>query len=286
VDLEELESLSLDDVPRSQIIKAPFGWPGGKSKSLDYILPRLPYRERYVEVFGGSGAVLLARRPCKCEVFNDAYSGVTDFYRTLQSDRYTDLVGWIQSTLHGRELFNHYRDTWADIKDPFERACRWFYMVKASFSGLGRQYGRSLTNNAFVNKLYNCLGDLAGVHERLKGVCIENADWRKILQDYDSPQTVFYLDPPYVDAYSGTYQNELTIQDHKELIATISRLQGFVAVSGYSNPLYEAVDWDARYEWDVKVWIDGGASTASNNKEHLDANRSKSTTKEVLWVKA
>lgn len=38
---------------------------------------------------------------------------------------------------------------------------------------------------------------LEDLHTRLSGVIIERLDWRDIMRRYDSPQTFFYLDPPY-----------------------------------------------------------------------------------------
>jgi DNA adenine methylase len=38
---------------------------------------------------------------------------------------------------------------------------------------------------------------LEELHERLAGVIIERLPWRAFLARYDTPETLFYLDPPY-----------------------------------------------------------------------------------------
>jgi DNA adenine methylase len=40
---------------------------------------------------------------------------------------------------------------------------------------------------------------LKGIHERLQKVTIENSNYDYILKRLDSPNTLFYIDPPYWD---------------------------------------------------------------------------------------
>ena len=80
---EQLEEESTSFNP-SQIIKAPFPYPGAKTRSLKQIIPLLPYRDSYIEPFGGTGAVLLARNPSPLEVLNDRYMGINAFYRCIR----------------------------------------------------------------------------------------------------------------------------------------------------------------------------------------------------------
>ena len=117
---------SMDDHEhkREEYIWAPFPYPGAKSRSLDHILPHLPYRNTYIEHFGGSGVVLLSRHESKLEVFNDRYSGVTQFYRTLRDPILeAKLLERVRLCLHSREEFMFCRDTWLACDDPIERSC-------------------------------------------------------------------------------------------------------------------------------------------------------------------
>lgn len=279
----ELDAQTME--PRETIIKAPFSYPGGKSRSIKYIMPHLPMRHTWVDVFGGSGVVTINRPKSKLEVYNDRHSGVTDFYRCMRDRALFDrLCAWLDLTIHSREEFLCNKSTWENVQDPVERAGRWFAMVNYSFGSLGRNWGRSTGGaGGLAGKIRNGIRNLPEIHERFRNVQIENADWRRILADYDSYDTVFYVDPPYVDAYRGTYEYEMSVADHEELIATIFRCKAFVAVSGYPNPLYDLRPWDKMFDWTVQSTAKAMAFHEENAKEHCDTDRGRAI--EKLWIK-
>ncbi|GAG08047.1 unnamed protein product, partial [marine sediment metagenome] len=196
-DLDLIDNQSSKD---ANILRAPFGYPGGKSRSLGNILPHLPYRNKYIEPFGGSAAVLLARKPSKLEVFNDRYAGVVAFYRCLRDPiLFPKLLEWLDLTIHAREEFTWCKNTWENPDDPVERAGRWYYMVQSSFGSIGRNWGRQTTRSSMAGKIRRKLKLFPEIHERFFNVQVENQDWEDCLRDYDSPDAVIYCDPPYVD---------------------------------------------------------------------------------------
>ena len=280
---DELDAQTLE--PRETVIKAPFSYPGGKSRSIKFILPHLPLRHTWVDVFGGSGVVTINRPKSKLEVYNDRHSGLTDFYKCMR-DRvlFERLCSWLDLTLHSREEFLSNRDTWENTLDTVERAGRWFAMVNYSFASLGRNWGRSTGGaGSLAGKIRNGIKSLPEIHERFKCVQVENSDWRRLLADYDSPQTVFYLDPPYVDSSKGVYKDEMTVHDHEEMLDMIFRLKGFVALSGYPNPLFDNRPWDNSFSWEVQMTMKALAFTDENAKTHRDTNRGNVI--EKLWIK-
>ena len=290
VDLESIfDDLERMTEPKSKdvIVRAPFNYPGGKSKSIKHILPHLPYRGGYVEPFGGSAAVLLARNTSRLEVFNDRYAGVVAFYRCIRDkNKMEALCTRLDLTIHSREEFVWCKQTWENVEDDVERAARWYYTIQYSFAGLGRNFGRSTsTKSVMSGKLRNRIPEFFSIHERIKRVQIENQDWYDCLKDFDDPDTVFYLDPPYLDASAGIYKHEMTRSDHQSLLDTVFSLDGFVAVSGYSNPLYEEQDWDDRFEWDSFVSIQSIGGGEGNKKSQMTHLEKRETAKEILWIK-
>ena len=89
---------------------------------------------------------------------------------------------------------------------------------------------------------------LAEAHVRLSGVTIRKQDALDIIREYDSPDTLFYLDPPYMHetrTKNGRYAFEYDHEDHEQLLRLVVELKGKVVLSGYDNSLYTSMlpDW-------------------------------------------
>jgi hypothetical protein len=77
----------------------------------------------------------------------------------------------------------------------------------------------------------------------------------------------------------------MTRAQHQELLEVIFQLEGFCAVSGYSNPLYNRQPWDNVHSWDSFCSIDSCAYTDANNKMQLKGLKQRINAEEVLWIK-
>jgi DNA adenine methylase len=79
-----------------------------------------------------------------------------------------------------------------------ERAARFLYLQRAAYGGKikSQTFGVSLDGRARFD-LTQVAPMLEEIYERLSGVVIENLDWVDFIARYDSPGTLFYLDPPY-----------------------------------------------------------------------------------------
>ena len=89
---------------------------------------------------------------------------------------------------------------------------------------------------------------LPEITQRLQRVQIENAQALDVIARYDTPRTLFYLDPPYVHDSRGdtaAYGHEMTDDDHRELAGLLHSIQGRAVLSGYRSALYDELfaDW-------------------------------------------
>ena len=222
-----------------------FGWYGGKYSHLNWLLPLLPQTHHYCEPFAGSAAVLLNRQPSPVETYNDIDGEVANFFRALR-DRTEELVKQIALTPFSREEF--YRAIAEDVEclDDLERARRFFIRARQSRTGLaqtaslGRWANCKNTSRAgmsgVVSRWLGSVEHLPEIAMRLLRVQIENRPAVDVIRLYDSPDTLFYCDPPYVHASrrdSKAYGFEMDETAHRELAATLRKCVGKVAVSGY-----------------------------------------------------
>jgi len=85
---------------------------------------------------------------------------------------------------------------------------------------------------------------LTDVAARLKHVQIERADALAVIGRYDHPETLHYVDPPYLRSVrsgggSGRYAHDLSDADHRALADVLHQAKGMVVLSGYPSELYE-----------------------------------------------
>lgn len=234
---------------RSKMIA--FGYYGGKFSHLDFILPLLPtHFTHFCEPFGGSAAVLINRPPAPVETYNDLDSEVANFFRCLRGHG-EELIRLISLTPFSREELVK-----ACTPEPglshLERARRFFVRARQTRTGLaqtsseGRWAHCVLTSRAgMAGAVSRWLGSVEGLPEivqRFQRVQIENAPAIEIVQRYDSPDTLFYCDPPYPHEARGdvkAYGFEMTDREHAELAEALRVARGAVAVSGYRCPLMD-----------------------------------------------
>jgi len=280
-----LFSLHESTTTREKYVRAPFGYPGSKTKSLPEILPHLPHRKKYIEPFGGSMVVLLNRPKSDIEVYNDRFGGCVSFYRCLRDPKKLEaLAQKIQLSVHSREEFIWCKETWTNVTDDIERAYRWYYMNQMSFVKKGTAFARATnTISNLGNILKNKLPGFWDIHERIKNVIIENQSWEMVLMDFMDSDSVAYLDPPYVQYAKGIYTHEMSVEEHKRMLDVIFDSKGFVALSGYPNSLYDSYPWDDCIKWKVRNTMVAQAFQESNNLINAEMTRNLET--ECLWIK-
>lgn len=173
---------------------------GGKrnlSRRLVEMIDRVDH-DLYAEPFVGMGGVFFRRRrrPTK-EVINDISTDVVNLFRLLQR-HYQQLLDVLKWQLASRAEFERLVGMDPATLTDLERAARFLYLQRTGFGGkvAGRGFGVTRTNAARfdLTKLVPMLED---VHERLCGVDIERLPFAELIRRYDTPGTLFFLDPPY-----------------------------------------------------------------------------------------
>ncbi len=235
-----------------------FGWYGGKFSHLDWLLPLLPKTTHYCEPFAGSAAVLINREPSPVETYNDMDGEVANFFRVLREQK-DALIEAIGLTPFSREEFEKAIFEPVDGLSDLERARRFFIRARQVRTGLaqkassGRWAHCRLTSRAgmagAVSRWLGSVEALPEIAQRLLRVQIESDTAIRVIQRYDSPETLFYCDPPYPHASRGdssAYKYEMSDDDHRKLASVLRNVKGKVALSGYHCDLMAELygDWN------------------------------------------
>lgn len=264
-----------------------FGWYGGKYTHLDWLLPLLPYTTHYCEPFGGSAAVLLNRAPAPVETYNDIDGELVNFFCVLRNQK-AELLEAIGLTPFAREELRVAVNPTAEPISDLERARRFFVRARQVRTGLaqtaseGRWAHCKLTSRAgmagAVSRWLGSVEGLAEIAQRLLRVQIENAPALEVIERYDSPETLFYCDPPYVhESRSDTkaYAFEMIDSEHRTLAEKLHRVKGKVALSGYRSKLMDELycDW---------TYLESPAKKAHSTNTRPD--NTKQDRVETLWI--
>lgn len=213
-----------------------FPYIGGKTALVNWITDQLPDHTTYVEPFGGSASVLLNKPRSDVEVFNDLDSDVVTFFEVART-RPEELAEWCRRTPFSQELHNEWTDQFYHGERPDDdliRAGRWLFLRYSQFagkvaapSGFKRESAGDPKGTREARNWARVPARIEQVADRFAGVSVLNEDFRDVVDRYDSPETVFYVDPPYVDK-EDLYHEQA---NHAELASVLNDCQGRVLVS-------------------------------------------------------
>lgn len=219
---------------------------GGKWILAPWIISHFPEHRIYCEPYGGAASVLLRKERAYAEVYNDLDGETVNVFRVMQNpESARELERLLRLTPFARSEF---AKAYRPARNPIERARR---TLLRSFAGhgsggtLGRKTGfRCDTRRAGSTPAHDWAGfpdQVAFFLERLQGVVIESRPALRIIEQYDSEETLIFVDLPYVHATrsSGKYRHEMTDHQHRELADMLKSVQGKVVLSGYPCGLYD-----------------------------------------------
>ena len=263
-------------------LRSPLPWIGGKYYSAQRILAAFPAPESYdtyVELFGGAAHVLIQKPPAHhTEVYNDIESDLVNFWLVCR-DQVGELEARCRSLPYSRALSSQYHRSLFDGTplEPVERAARWFYVLRSSYSAWlrpGSPTGWRAANRYDVTDYHSALELFAVVQQRFRHVLIDCRDFAAVFRQYNRPDTLFYVDPPYLGV-EGYYQHSFTQTDHERLAALLTQTEAAVALSYYPHPLLDALYPAARWRrvtWAVAKHSQRSRATRERATEMLLCN--------------
>ena len=248
----------------------------------------LPPHTVYVEPFCGSAAVYfkkgLPENSCADhyrEVLNDTNQQIVNFFRVMQNPKErAALIDRLEWTVYSQDEYKLAKSS-GDQLDMVDLAWRWFCNINWSFTNkAGTGFGTKTITSESATTHYNAVQRLKEYRDRLKCTTVMNEPALKAIERFDSPQTCFYVDPPYPDVNQGHYGG-FTQADFEQLIDRLKQCHGAVVLSCYNNPAVPA-DW-VKHEFHAVATSAG--ITGKNRGISEATNRDKDKRIECVWVK-
>lgn len=238
------------------VIKTPVSRVGNKTAILHILYALFPIQYgRFVDVFGGSGSVLLGNPEiCPFEVYNDFDRNLANLFRCMKEctmavirelgfchlnsredfiairrffeneqfdDKYLSdelrLTQILFPPPEAKELTEMRKRITADY--DVRRAAMFLKLLRFSYSSSGKSYASQPFD---IRKLFGLISQL---QERMANVVVENQDFETLIKHYDRPDAFFYLDPPYFST-EDMYEVGFGWDDHVRLRDTLKNIKG------------------------------------------------------------
>lgn len=242
----------------------PAAYIGGKrilSKTVIQRINQVPHTI-YAEPFVGMGGVFLRRtRQPKMEVINDINGDVANLFRILQR-HYPQFMDTLRFQISSRREFERLSRTDPSTLTDLERAARFLYLQRLAFGGKvrGQTFGVTMEGARF--NLLKLAPQLEEIHERMAGVVIENLPWRKLIERYDRPGSLFYLDPPYWGSEDDYGKEVFGRTEFEEMATVLDGIKGrFILSLNAVESVYKTFERFHIEEVDCTYSVAGGANT-------------------------
>ena len=258
---------------------------GGKfNKVGKFITQILPKHRHYIEPCGGMGGVLMQKEPSFCEVYNDIDHHIVNLFEVVRNPaHFKQLEELLHLTPFSREEWRRCRNTYKSETDAVELARKVYVMLSQGFLGsLGNKswsYGGTKYESSVARTYINGLESLPVIHDRIKHWIIECQDALVVAKKWDSNESLFYWDPPYLKDTRVTfndYCHEMTVEQHENLLDFITSCKAKVILSGYAHSMYvNALENNGFTRIDLPTYSRG----AKSNGKGYDSART-----ECLWI--
>ena len=254
-------------------VRPPLSYPGNKAELAESIIECFPEHETYVEPFGGTASVLFNKSESRNEVINDINTSLTTFMRVLRDD-VEPLIEYIRQTPYSEAEYDRIKAKWKrDYRpaDDVKHAAWLFFLRRGSFgSDLGGFRAEATGRKNSARQFRNATERLRELSGRLQEVVIRNTDWRDVIEKYASPDTFFFLDPPYrgLEGYYDHFFQYDMFQDYwihhfdGSLNSVVEEAHDWVPPAFLEQPAFKEADEDFQYgsprsPFDVLICSDG-----------------------------
>lgn len=211
---------SVDDLEEALHFAMPH--PSGKARIANKIVAKITEHTTYVEPFCGAASVFFTKKKEGKEILNDLSPDIyfaMKFVQSASEESIKKIEGMDWTSTRAKWMKLKVAET---SKNQEDRLYNLVYIHKYSYGKKGVKGGYDPNSEGQDRPPKN----LRQLKERLQGVEILNKDYKEVIKKYDSPNTFFYLDPPYPKSPYVTDQLWKNAIDEDEFEKCLESIKG------------------------------------------------------------
>jgi len=254
-----------------QEINSPFRYAGGKFYARKLIIEHFPEHFYYIEPLAGGASLFFAKRKVSNNWLNDIDSDLMNCF-TIIRDYPEELIDRLKDEKATKERHSYYKNVF-EPKTELDRAVRWFYLNRTSYSGIMNMqncfwgYG-----DKYSMRPENWPRNIRRTSAKLQGVKLTSLDFERVIEEADSGAFLF-VDPPYFNADQDKfYTHSFTGDDHYRLCNVLrknSKRLKFLLTYDNSPEVRELYEWAVAIlekEWNYTINRTDDQKNGTNRK--------------------
>jgi len=269
-----------------------FPYIGGKAHHVGWLDPLFPNTfSKFVEVFGGAGWVSVKSKKVTQATdrvyndFNPLLANVYECFRTNPELLLTKMNGVNKSDpilykSYQQELFGTLDWTKVQLGD-FDLAVKYLYLQTQVFAGTPLSttnvpyFTETKAGGKYPSKYDTLKKKLSkeDIVKRLKEITkVEQMDCIDVINKYDSPDTFFYVDPPYykMEFY---YSKDFPREKHQELADVLANIKGKFALSYYEFDELKEFYPEDKFVWHRQGVYRSAATRSGKNEDYKQSSK-------------
>ena len=239
--------------------------------------------ETYVETFGGmfwcffnmdlkqfpnlKKVVYNDFNPLNYNLFN-CIQNPTELLRAINSIDCQKFGMEITPSIYKEQFINFQAEIFAENfrVEPgnYEVAAKYVYILTQVFSGSKPETSSFIDLKGKYKSKYLTFRDKLlkpdWIEHFLKITHVENMDFAEVIKKYDSPNTYFYVDPPYWKTENYYSNHDFDRQDHERLSNSLISMEGKFSLSYYDFELLHEWFPEDQYKWEKKKFAKASAA--------------------------
>jgi len=248
-----------------------FSYLGGKKFQAKWIGSHFPTSKKYVEPFGGAFWVYFQNSiEFDKNVYNDYNRFLTNIFYCARNKTNQFVKELKKYETQKRDLFEQIKDELVPLNYNFElgdveKAAKYLYIELNTFSGLTIEKAKFVDLKGKYKSKYTQFIEKV-THPRwqykLQTITnIENQSFQNCILEHDTPDTLFYCDPPYFKKESY-YTKDFPQTEHKKLAKLLKSIKGKFVLS-----YYEFDDLEKWFPKDQYTWQEREFNKQNSSKK-------------------